>query len=317
MLFRHQATICMNKYDLDLAKDFSQKIHLKDNEPIYQKKIQITWISQSIHRTSTGRIAKTRGGSQNALSVQFSNLLHSHETRVRTQNCERLRTTQSPLSHRQIFHQGNKRMHWGHWSSQLIHFFNAGPHLGILADETGGGITAINSVHHFGPQAISLDHCTHGLTRMPSQFSKVNGTSSTRTSKCSNLHWQRTKHTDTHKRHLEALEQVLLKLRQNHLKINLDKCLFGDKRVSYLGFTLTPRGIKPGEAKFWAKKNSTAPKDVKSIESFVGLCKFFHNHIQNFAITPAPLFKLTRQDSRYTSGSLPRAAQEAFKTLQK
>ncbi len=29
----------------------------------------------------------------------------------------------------------------------------------------------------------------------------------------------------------------------------LDKCLFGDQRVSYLGFTLTPEGIKPGKAK--------------------------------------------------------------------
>jgi hypothetical protein len=33
-------------------------------------------------------------------------------------------------------------------------------------------------------------------------------------------------HTDTHERHLEALEQVLLRLHRNHLKINLDKYLF-------------------------------------------------------------------------------------------
>jgi hypothetical protein len=45
-------------------------------------------------------------------------------------------------------------------------------------------------------------------------------------------------HTDTHEKHLEALEQVLMRLHQHHLKINLDKCLFGDKQVSYLGFTL-------------------------------------------------------------------------------
>ncbi len=42
-------------------------------------------------------------------------------------------------------------------------------------------------------------------------------------------------HTDTHEKHLEALEQVLLRLHQHHLKINLDKCLFGDRQVSYLG----------------------------------------------------------------------------------
>jgi hypothetical protein len=47
----------------------------------------------------------------------------------------------------------------------------------------------------------------------------------------------------------------------------------------------------------------------------VGLCNFFRNHIQNFTITAAPLFKLTHQDSGYISGPLPKSAYEAFKTL--
>jgi hypothetical protein len=38
-------------------------------------------------------------------------------------------------------------------------------------------------------------------------------------------------HTDTHEKHLDALEQVLMRLHQHHLKINLDKCLFGDGQM--------------------------------------------------------------------------------------
>jgi hypothetical protein len=124
-------------------------------------------------------------------------------------------------------------------------------------------------------------------------------------------------HTDTHERHLEALEQVLMRLHRHHLKINLDKCLFGNQQVSYLGFTLTPQGIKPGEAKLKAIKLAKASTDVKSISSFIGLCNFVQNHIQNFTIMAAPLFKLTRQDSGYLSGPLPRAAKQAFQELQK
>jgi Reverse transcriptase (RNA-dependent DNA polymerase) len=120
-------------------------------------------------------------------------------------------------------------------------------------------------------------------------------------------------HTDTHERHLEVLEQVLLRLHRNHLKINPDKCLFGNQQV---GFTLTLQGIKPGEAKLRSIKLAKAPTDVKPIWSFVGLCNFFRNHIQNFAITAAPLFKLTRQDSGYLSGALPKAAKKAFQALQ-
>jgi len=48
----------------------------------------------------------------------------------------------------------------------------------------------------------------------------------------------------------------------------------------------------------------------------MGLCNFFRNHIQDFAITAAPLFRLTRQDSGYLSGPLPAPALQAFRMLQ-
>jgi len=54
-------------------------------------------------------------------------------------------------------------------------------------------------------------------------------------------------HTDTHEKHLAILDDVLPRLHKNHLKINLEKCVFGNKEVSYLGFTLTSEGIKPGK----------------------------------------------------------------------
>jgi hypothetical protein len=123
-------------------------------------------------------------------------------------------------------------------------------------------------------------------------------------------------HTDTHEKHLEAMEQVLMRLHQHHLKINLDKCIFGDCQVSYLGCTLTPEGIELGEAKLKTIRNAAPPDDIKGIRSFMGLCNFFRHPIQDFAIIAAPLFKLTRQDSEYQSGPLTRAALTAFEMLQ-
>jgi Reverse transcriptase (RNA-dependent DNA polymerase) len=41
-------------------------------------------------------------------------------------------------------------------------------------------------------------------------------------------------HTTTHEEHLKVLEQVLERLHSHNLKINLDKCFFGNKEVSYL-----------------------------------------------------------------------------------
>jgi hypothetical protein len=83
-----------------------------------------------------------------------------------------------------------------------------------------------------------------------------------------------------------------------------------------LWVTLTPEGIKPGEAKLKSIKQATPPDDVKGIRSFMGLCNFFRHHIQDFSIIAAPLFKLTRQDSEYQLGPLTKEALTAFQALQ-
>jgi Reverse transcriptase (RNA-dependent DNA polymerase)/RNase H-like domain found in reverse transcriptase len=124
-------------------------------------------------------------------------------------------------------------------------------------------------------------------------------------------------HTDTHEKHLQVLDQVLAWLNKNHLKINLEKCVFGNKEVSYLGFTLTPDGINPGKNKLKAIKDAKPPTDIKTIHSFVCLCNFFSTHIKDFALITAPLFKLMRKDSGYKSGPLPEKALKAFYILQK
>jgi hypothetical protein len=115
-------------------------------------------------------------------------------------------------------------------------------------------------------------------------------------------------HTQNHEDHVKVLEQVLQCLHSHNLKINLEKCFFGNQEVSYLGFTLTPEGIKPGKNKLKAIKDAKPPTDVKTIQSFVGLCNFFCTHIKNFAIIAASLFRLTRKDSVYKGGPLPKEA---------
>ncbi len=43
-----------------------------------------------------------------------------------------------------------------------------------------------------------------------------------------------------------------------------------------------------------------------------GPVQFFCTHIKNFAIIPASLFKLTRKDSRYKGGPIPKEAMDKF-----
>jgi hypothetical protein len=106
---------------------------------------------------------------------------------------------------------------------------------------------------------------------------------------------------------------------KNHLKVNLDKCVFGDQEVSYLGFTLTPEAIKPGCNKLRAIKDAKPPTMKKMCMILCVPLHFFPNrltHIKDFAVIAAPLFKVTRKDSGYKSGPLPPDVLHAFKILQ-
>jgi hypothetical protein len=57
------------------------------------------------------------------------------------------------------------------------------------------------------------------------------------------------------------------------------------------------RGNQAQKSKLKAIEQAKPLTDVKTIQSFVGLCNFFRTHIKDFAIIMVPLFRLTRKDS--------------------
>jgi hypothetical protein len=104
-------------------------------------------------------------------------------------------------------------------------------------------------------------------------------------------------HSASHEQHIATLGQVLQHLVQHNIKINLQKCIFGSKEVSYLGFRLTEEGIKPGTDKLKAVKNAPLPSNVHEVRQFLGLCNFFHGHVCNFAQLTSPLTALTKKSA--------------------
>lgn len=89
------------------------------------------------------------------------------------------------------------------------------------------------------------------------------------------------------------------RLAHHGLKINLDQCVFGNKEVAYLGFTLTPKGILPGHDKIKALQEIVEPTTLRQIRGFVGLCNFFRGHVKSFALLAGPLTRLMQEDSGY------------------
>jgi hypothetical protein len=81
-------------------------------------------------------------------------------------------------------------------------------------------------------------------------------------------------HSASHEEHLATLNKVLQRLVQHNIKINLQKCVFGSKEVSYLGFRLTEEGIKPGIDKLKAVKTPHPLQTFTKFDNFSDCATF-------------------------------------------
>eukprot|EP00980_Cylindrotheca_fusiformis_P025780 scaffold14600_cov84-Cylindrotheca_fusiformis.AAC.1 len=63
--------------------------------------------------------------------------------------------------------------------------------------------------------------------------------------------------------HLLKVDTVLTRLEDAGLKVNGLKSFFGRKEFEYLGYILTPDGIKPVQSKVDAMLNLAPPKTLK------------------------------------------------------
>jgi len=123
-------------------------------------------------------------------------------------------------------------------------------------------------------------------------------------------------HARGHEEQLRRLEMAFLRLRKYNLKLNVSKSVFGALEVTYLGYSLSGRGVKPGEEKLDAVRKFQEPDSLKKIREFIGLANYFRFLIPDFSKFASRLTKLTKSDSGYKEGPLPEEASEAFHYLQ-
>ena len=84
--------------------------------------------------------------------------------------------------------------------------------------------------------------------------------------------------------HNETLRAVLNKLFVAGLKLNTNKCKFFTDKVEYLGYVFDRDGVHPSDAKISAIVNAPVPKDLKQLQSFIGLCNFYNRFSLNLQI---------------------------------
>ena len=119
-----------------------------------------------------------------------------------------------------------------------------------------------------------------------------------------------------HHEHLRLLDSAAEVLRTENLKLNVKKCYFGVRSLTFLGYNISASGISPCKDKIRAIQDMPPPSSQKQISEYIGLYNYFRSLIPGFSRLSAPLTKLTSKTSSWKSGELPKEALEAFKALQ-
>jgi len=97
---------------------------------------------------------------------------------------------------------------------------------------------------------------------------------------------------DEHKAHLNV---VLNKLRDAGLKVNDKKCHVLKSEVSFLGYLLTGKGIKPMKERVEALKELPPPSDKKTLQRYIGMFSFYQRCIPCFSEKIMPLRNILRK----------------------
>ncbi len=97
--------------------------------------------------------------------------------------------------------------------------------------------------------------------------------------------------------HLQHLQQVVTCLHRAGLTLNLKKCNFIQKSLSFLGHIVTQEGVKTDPAKVSAVESFPIPQSIKDVQRFLGLAGWYHRFIPQFSEKAAPLHALKQKNA--------------------
>ena len=112
--------------------------------------------------------------------------------------------------------------------------------------------------------------------------------------------------------HLDRLEKVLECIKTAGLTLNRKKCRFAFQELTIFGHVISSAGIKPDPEKTAPIQRFPKPKNVKQVQSFLGVCSYYRRFIPNFAKIAHPLHQLVRKNIVF---SWEKAQNNAFEIL--
>uniref|UniRef100_A0A3B3D388 ribonuclease H n=1 Tax=Oryzias melastigma TaxID=30732 RepID=A0A3B3D388_ORYME len=116
----------------------------------------------------------------------------------------------------------------------------------------------------------------------------------------------------TFEAHIEEIDHVLQQLTSAGAKISLSKCQWCRTKVNYVGLLVGPTGVQPQVGRVQGLKEIAAPTNLKELRSFLGVCNYSRQFIEDYADIAKPLTELLKKDMPFR-WSQPQ--QQAMETL--
>lgn len=101
---------------------------------------------------------------------------------------------------------------------------------------------------------------------------------------------------------LDIIRRAFDKLRTEGTKLKPEKCAFGVTSLSFLGFSVSPEGVRPLHEKVAAICNARAPRNAKEVKSLIALLSYYRRFCDSFSTIVEPLNRLLRKGISFEWG---------------
>ncbi|MBW0491634.1 hypothetical protein O181_031349 [Austropuccinia psidii MF-1] len=103
-------------------------------------------------------------------------------------------------------------------------------------------------------------------------------------------------YSDTWEDHVQYIDRVLNKFTPINLKFSLKKCNFFQQELLALGHKVSGLSLALDQNQIAEVLIKQVPKNIKDMQSFLGVASYYRNHIWNFSHITTTLYKLGSKD---------------------
>ena len=95
---------------------------------------------------------------------------------------------------------------------------------------------------------------------------------------------------------IDYIERFLKALTRHDLKISPSKSEIGAQEISFLGHTISPRGVKPDAKKVDVLRKLPMPNNVSELRSLLGGLSYYRKFLSNLSRRLQPITWLLKKD---------------------